>query len=65
MFLNYMVILITSAVVLNSTGVKVNSLIEMDMQLEFLLSFFAKWLYLVNKDDLNFKNFIDTYILVW
>lgn len=53
-----MVIIITSAAVLKPLGVRVNSAVEMALQLEPLLGPFAKWLFLFGLWAGSFSSFI-------
>lgn len=53
-----MVIIITSAAVLEPAGITVNSAVEMAMQLEPLLGSFAKWMFLFGLWAGSFSSFI-------
>lgn len=57
------IIIITSAAVLAPKRITVNSAIDMAMQLEPLLGFFAKWLFLIGLFAASFSSFLANSVL--
>jgi Mn2+/Fe2+ NRAMP family transporter len=57
------IIIITSAAVLAPQGITVTSALDMGMQLEPLLGFFAKWLFLLGLLSASFSSFVANALL--